>query len=712
MNFEKLFAILSYLAVFCGFFSLWISGTFGILGTCLFLAVMAAAWLVEGSRWQISERVGTVLIVLAIPVFYLGWRFQLFGLGETGALLAGILGRLILSLTSIKLLQRKSDRDWIFIFLMAFFQVLLAAGLSISAFYLAGFVAFVFLSVSSLIILEIRSTDRHVATKVVRRSLIGEPAKPRTAAIGAGLLLFICLLAGPLFFLMPRTGGAGFGGGQSNISTMTGFSDTVSLGSIGRIQQNDETVMRVRLDPGSAVPSSIYWRGVALDTFDHKSWTRSRPLESERKERLERDLVQIDTTTDLNNLTVQTVYLEPLDTSVIFGLPRPVAVQTSLPYLLKDPYGGVWFPRTAERMNYRILSDTVLNSPEELSSDNGPYPPEFDNYLQIPSDLDPRVAQLAEEAASGRNRYEKSRNIENYLKTNFGYTLEQKAAGPQPLADFLFNVREGHCEYFATAMAIMLRTQGIATRIVNGFSRGDLNRATNTYIVKQRHAHSWVEVYFPRERAWVTFDPTPPAGIPADSAGFGSSVTNLLETLEVYWVQYFVAFDSQEQRTVFATARRLVSRSLRAVESAGTAAAGTVTAWWRQLRGEYGSIGTLKAAATGVGILIAASLAAMLFVLGIKKLRRSSFRTLFVRAFTRKNSRSMVEFYEQMTALLAQRGIVRHPHQTPAEFAKESKLAEVSQITELYHQVRFGERELSPRDREQVAVWLGELRKN
>ena len=72
----------------------------------------------------------------------------------------------------------------------------------------------------------------------------------------------------------------------------------------------------------------------------------------------------------------------------------------------------------------------------------------------------------------------------------------------------------------------------------------------------------------------------------------------------------------------------------------------------------------------------------------------------------------MVEFYEQMTALLAQRGIVRHPHQTPAEFAKESKLAEVSQITELYHQVRFGERELSPRDREQVAVWLGELRKN
>ena len=84
-----------------------------------------------------------------------------------------------------------------------------------------------------------------------------------------------------------------------------------------------------------------------------------------------------------------------------------------------------------------------------------------------------------------------------------------KASGDEPLADFLFNIREGHCEYFSTAMAIMLRTQGIATRIVNGFQQGDFNETAGVYVVKQRDAHSWVEVYFPETDSWVTFDPTP-----------------------------------------------------------------------------------------------------------------------------------------------------------------------------------------------------------
>ena len=102
--------------------------------------------------------------------------------------------------------------------------------------------------------------------------------------------------------------------------------------------------------------------------------------------------------------------------------------------------------------------------------------------------------------------------VEEYLRTSFGYTLEQKASGDDPLSDFLFNVREGHCEYFATAMAVMLRTKGIATRVVNGFQEGEFNATANMYVVRQRHAHSWVEVYFPGENAWITFDPTPSAG--------------------------------------------------------------------------------------------------------------------------------------------------------------------------------------------------------
>jgi transglutaminase-like putative cysteine protease len=87
-----------------------------------------------------------------------------------------------------------------------------------------------------------------------------------------------------------------------------------------------------------------------------------------------------------------------------------------------------------------------------------------------------------------------------------------KAGGADPLADFLFHVKQGHCEYFATALGVMLRTQGIATRVVNGFLPGEYNQAAGAFTVRQSDAHSWVEVYFPQTNSWVTFDPTPPAG--------------------------------------------------------------------------------------------------------------------------------------------------------------------------------------------------------
>ena len=88
MTFEKFFKLISYAAVVCGFFSLWISGTFGIAGTTLFIAVMFAAWFLEGSRWQITEKIGTALIVLALPAFYLAWRYQLISFYNTETAIA------------------------------------------------------------------------------------------------------------------------------------------------------------------------------------------------------------------------------------------------------------------------------------------------------------------------------------------------------------------------------------------------------------------------------------------------------------------------------------------------------------------------------------------------------------------------------------------------------------------------------------------------
>ena len=164
---------------------------------------------------------------------------------------------------------------------------------------------------------------------------------------------------------------------------------------------------------------------------------------------------------------------------------------------------------------YKAISDTVEPTAQVLRNDLRPYPAAYDRYLQLPEKLDPRVGRLATAMivnAQAVNRFDAAKAIESALQNDYGYSLQMKAGGVDPLTDFLFNVKAGHCEYFSTAMAILLRTHGIAARVVNGFLPGEYNDAANAFTVRQSDAHSWVEVYFPESRAWVTFDPTPPAG--------------------------------------------------------------------------------------------------------------------------------------------------------------------------------------------------------
>ena len=618
MNFEKFFRLVSYAAVFCGFLSLWVSGTFGIVGTGLFVAVMIAAWRLEESRWQISEKLGTALIVLALPAYFLAWKLQIINFAGGEAAIAGILARMILSLGTIKLLQRKSDRDWIFLYLMSFFEVLLAAGLSISALYLGTFILYLLVMATAIIAFEIRKTSRAVERKLngdktYERDPNSEshtvlPVR-RLPSTAVALIVFIIALALPMFFLLPRVGGAGFGGNQLGQNTFSGFSDSVRLGGIGRIQQSNDPVMRVKLEGNAQPDGTLYFRGVALDTFDNKSWSKSKTGSKVTFEKSDNDLIQVDFNTGMENRSIQTIYLEPLDTPVLFALPRAVAIQGNFPVVYKDSYGALSYSRTLERISYKVLSDRSLPTSDELRADDKPYIADFRNYRELPPIFDPRIAKLAETiTATAKNRYDKAHAVESYLQNNFGYTLEQKAGGDEPLADFLFNVREGHCEYFATAMAVMLRTQGIATRVVNGFHGGDYNDAADVTVVRQRNAHAWVEVYFPGEDVWVPFDPTPFAGQTAasSSAGFAGSINKYLEALETFWIQHFVAYDNQEQRSLarsvrdgFAGYQAMMSSYL------GYAQNILVEKWWAEVRGDKGLRASLAAIGYGVAYFAA-----------------------------------------------------------------------------------------------------------
>src|SRR5436190_15962431 len=585
MQFAGYVRLTSYSTIAAGAFALFVAGGVNFLLLAIFALVMVAAFKLEGSRWQLSEKVALAVILSSIPVFYLDWRL-LTPLLELPMLESGqrtnpevvLLSHLILFLSAVKLLQRKADRDWFFLYLISFFEVLLAAGLTARPAFLATLILYLLCALSTVVAFEIQKARRRVRAAQTR--LLVPPDSTlfrrlpmllwrrrdlevrRLPLVSLGLLVLIVALALPFFLIAPRTASSALKRGGNGLAGFIGFSDSVTLGEIGHLKGNDEIFMHVRVENAYGAPrTGLRWRGVALDAFTGLAWKKSAVAASFEDQKEDSGFFKLGTTEDLGHLTAQTFYLEPVDTPVLFGAPRILAVRAKLPFVRVDSEGSIQTqPHDQERVVYTVYSDTTEPSPSALRSDGLRYFVEFARYLELPAKLDPRIGELAEniiQHSGGRNGYDAARAIESHLRENYGYSLDLKAGGRDPLADFLFNVKAGHCEYFATAMAVMLRTHGIASRVVNGFLPGEYNEAAGAYTVRQSDAHSWVEVYFPETRSWVTFEPTPSAGRTARvRTGLTGALSKYSEALELMWFQYVVGYDKQEQRSLITNLRR------------------------------------------------------------------------------------------------------------------------------------------------------------
>jgi len=715
--------------VACGALTLAVSGGMGLELTLAFVVLLCLAWNLEGTRWQLTERIGLIVVLLSLPLFYLDWKYQM-SLGEARERIGvSALAHLILFLSAVKLLQVKADRDWVFLYLISFFEVLLAAGLSLSPLYLATLGLYTLAALCTIVSFEIRKAGRRVTATETRllvspdSTLVRRMIKRRGQRYGiarrlplvaVGLLMLIFALALPLFFVVPRYGNSAFARSGGGLAGFVGFNDRVTLGDIGKLQQSNEVVMRVRVeDAQSERHRNLRWRGVALDQFDGRNWRKSRSSTTPLYPANERGLFQLGTTEDLQRLTTQTFFVEPIDTPVLFAAPRVVAMQSGFPVIQRDTEGSLTGARHEQgRISYRVYSDTAEPDAELLRDDSDPYPVTAARYLQLPDTLDPRIEMLAREVIAGkgaRNRYDKARAIEEHLQTAYGYTLDLKAGGREPLSDFLFHVREGHCEYFATAMAVMLRTQRIAARVVNGFQTGTYNDAADAYTVTQREAHSWVEVYFPETGAWVTFDPTPAAGRgPVEAGGgFGTSLGKYAEALEMLWIQYVVSYDKQEQRSLATSVKNRLSDYRQAIGEELGGLKNAAGDWMRSLL--YGDAQGGFTRWRAIILLLAILLVLFLFALLARRVYRLGFwRGL--RFWQREGkTASAVEFYERMTGVLAARGMRRASDETPLEFATGVGLPEALKITLAYNRVRFGEQALTPTESAEIEEWLSQM---
>jgi protein-glutamine gamma-glutamyltransferase len=724
MNFSTYFRLASFAAVTAATLALFIAGGIGAGLAITFAVVLGAAWKVEGTRWQLSERAALIVILASLPLFYLDWRIltpylQIQFLEQGGALRGGaevtVLAHLILFLSAVKLLQRKSDRDWFFIYLISFFEVLLAAGLSVSPAFLATLALYLLCALTTIVAFEIQKARHKVAAIQTRLLISPESAlfrklpmrlwrrryleTRRLPLVSLGLLFLIVILALPFFLIAPRTVSSALKRSGGGVSAVIGFSDNVTLGALGQLKRNDEIVMHVRVgEADAATIAGLRWRGVALDEFTGRSWLKSIDARRFEDKTDDRGLFKLGTTTDVARLTTQTVFLEPIDTPVLFGAPRIVAVQGALPFVRVDAEGAIQTrPHDDEKIVYKVYSDIAAPSATVLRADSLDYLVPAARYLQLPANLDPRIAPLAKSVVTqtgSRTGYDKARAIESYLRESYEYSLDLKAGGRDPLADFLFRVRAGHCEYFSTAMAVMLRTQGMAARVVNGFLPGEYNGAAGAYTVRQSDAHSWVEVYFPETNSWVTFDPTPPAGRAVRvRTGLAAQLSKYTEAMELMWFQYVVGYDKQEQHSLAASLRKDLFDLRRTSATAFDRARGGLAVIFQ------------PALFSIVGLS-----ALLIIALVARRVRHLGWRRgLEVWRTGVQTETTSVEFYRRLLTVLEKRGLKRGPGQTPLEFAESTELSAILYATSLYNRVRYGGHSLTSGERLEVDGLIGRI---
>lgn len=602
----------------------------------------------------------------------------------------------------VRLFSASTDRDALFLAMLSFAGILASAVLTVDTTFLVMFLVYMIFAAATFASMEVRrgargaiapaSTQRPEREKRLARALSLATLSVVTGATVIGTLLF---------FFFPRFRAGYMGRTSLAPSLSSGFTNEVELGQIGEIKKNTALVMRV--ETGQPVLyDRLRWRGIALETFDGRRWFSPEHAGSAIAAGPDGWIVvAAPEQVQGRQLAMRyTVLLEPIATDAIFVPGNPIALQGNFSgegtsysprrrlYLYKDATGSLTNPfHNLAAIRYTGFSRLPPFDVVKLRSAGTDYPPAVvERDLQLPDGLDPRIPELARQATAGAETpVDRAVALEQYLRTSFQYTLKLTGdPGKDPLAHFLFETRAGHCEYFASAMAVMLRTLGIPSREVNGFLPGEYNDLGGDYVVRESDAHSWVEAYFPGN-GWIVFDPTPPA--PAAESGLFTRLGQYADWFELMWNEWVISYDFGHQLALAQGLQRdthnwhdLVRDWFQRKEDASKRRMRS----WQFAHGELAFIFP----AALVGFLIA-----WRFDL-IRRAVRSVRMFLQVRKPGGAASPQFASLlYAELSRLLSRHGLRRSETQTPLEFATSLKPAlapGVTEFTRLYARTRFG----------------------
>lgn len=707
MSFARLHKWVSYLFAALGLIVLSIGPYLDVVSELVIGFAFVASFFVEGAL--IRDR-----------RWILGWTLGLFGFlalqivrGFTGASILPLALEFAAALQISRLFNRRGAREHQQIVALGLLQLLAATVLSTDLIYGFAFAGFVVTVPWVLALGHLRAEiekshpgptagehdEEAVAKVLAQKRLIGPGFLAGTALLAIPLFL----MTGVLFIAFPRVGLGMFSFGRSTGQQVSGFGANVELGDFGVIRSDPTVVLRVTPPQMSEDPpllATILMRGTSFDHYDGRRWTRARDFESVGIGRVGTYYAIMDPPL-FRAFTMPVdaegweVVLDPLEEPVIFLPPQTVGL--SVP------------PRVVGGLDIGCEITVALGDDIRYADGDGlgleyvaftsPSPPRrapilepevARRYLQVPEGHE-RVAALAREWTSGAHGAPEA--IAQLLARlrdsgDYAYTLEMPRVGDaQPLDVFLFEARRGHCEYFSTAMAVMLRTLGIPSRNATGFLGGRYNAFGGYYALSQGDAHSWVEAWVDG-RGWVTIDPTPSGRdlLHPDPGAFGA-LQELLDALRTRWANDIVSYDLSSQARIFWQVRRWmrgerdVSSETRDPEAAspGDASSGRIVPW----------------KAIGAGVILLAI--GWLIVWGLRRRREK-------RPPGDPNARRAVELIVSLEKVLAALGWARPPDRTPHEHAERlerdgfGEALLVREIVDRYLVTRYGGGTFEPRE--------------
>ncbi len=305
------------------------------------------------------------------------------------------------------------------------------------------------------------------------------------------------------------------------------YQDTLVLG--GPRSVGNTLVMDVQVD--KELPYGVYWQAIVYDTYENGGW---RAAENEVEELIHYpDDGPLNVPTSMSRTDINQVVTNYLpNSSFLYAAPEVISSDRQM--IIDgtfDPEGQTLVTSLRSRFilrqgdQYQVTSRVSVADATSLQTDTTNYPQWVqERYLQLPDTVTPATVALAEQLTAGlSNPYDKAIAVRDYLRTTIDYNdqIDAPPDGVDPVDYVLFDLQEGYCTYYAAAMAVMLRSQGVPARLVSGYALGEYEEATQSYRVRAENSHTWVEVFFPTY-GWIHFEPTqsiPVAERPSSGSG-------------------------------------------------------------------------------------------------------------------------------------------------------------------------------------------------